>query len=123
MRQLSRLIAPVCASLVLVCLLAQTYSNRVAAQGALHEFAATVSATATSSSTPFGFVARDVLVINDGSNEIFVSFASTTATTSKLKVNSGESIGVTFAPDSGSSGVAIICSTAETATVRVGAWR
>lgn len=79
-----------------------------------------VAVTATNQFLNFGFDASVVTIVNDGTNEIFFSF-SLVATTSKFKLNSGESwSGEVPSP---SRGVALICSSAETATVRVGAWR
>lgn len=85
------------------------------------EYATIVSATQTSTAVSFGFNAYNVVVINDGSNEIFITFASSTSTTSKFQVNSGETFSARF--DSAVQGMGIICSSGETASVRVGAWR
>lgn len=95
------------------------------------QYAQTVSVTATNTAITFGFDAFDVLIVNDGSNEVFVQFGATTATSGTssstavnangMQVLSGESIALHFT--SPVQGVGIVCSSAETASVRLGAWR
>lgn len=71
---------------------------------------------------------RSVLTINDGANEVFVCVWRTSQTaaacTSALgfKLNSGESMSLTFGPSDDGNGynnLSIICSAGETATARV----
>jgi hypothetical protein len=85
------------------------------------EYVTSVAATQANTAVSFGFNAVDVLVVNDGANEIFITFASSTATTSKFQLNTTESFTMHFT--SPVQGMGIICSSGETATVRVGAWR
>jgi hypothetical protein len=84
------------------------------------EYTTVAAVTDTSQLLTFGFNATHITLVNDGTNEVFFSF-SPTATTSKFRINSGESISAVLA--SPSQGVALICSPSETASVRVGAWR
>lgn len=85
------------------------------------EYVATVSATAVNTAVSFGFKATTILVVNDGSNTVFVTLASSTATTSKFPVKSSETFSIQL--NSPAQGMGLICATSETATVRVGAWR
>ena len=82
-----------------------------------------VSATAVNTSTTFGFVARYVRITNDGANEVFVLLSSTgaaTATTAGMELKSGETQGYA---NVAIKSVGLICSAAETATVRLYAVR
>ena len=80
-----------------------------------------VSAIETAQSVTIA--ARSVLIVNDGSNEIYfrlfrVGDTTGDATTASAQLKSGESIN--FASDSNSySSLSIICASGETATVRV----
>lgn len=73
------------------------------------------------------FNARYVTVINSGSNEIFVDWRDTTATTSDWRIDPAESF--TFGPfdltttGGGVPGIGVICSAAETSTARILATR
>jgi len=85
------------------------------------EFNQVVSATDANTAISFGFKARDVLIINDGADEVFVTLGSTIATLTKFELKVGEAIGITL--ESPTEGMGLICNSAETATVRVIAWR
>ena len=89
------------------------------------QFNQSVSATATSQAINFGFNLVHLVIINDGDNEVFLNLESTTATTSDVKLEVGESLTWNFAEPSRRrpSGIGLICSTGETATVRVSGWR
>jgi hypothetical protein len=78
------------------------------------EFYEAISATDANSAVPFGFTGY-VLLVNDGPNAVHVSLVGTTATTSDFLLKSGESL----APQDPTSGIGLICASAETATVRV----
>jgi len=87
------------------------------------EYNETVSATDTSSEVAFGFAATEVLVINDGTDEVYITFESGTATTAMFPLNSGEYINPSFKGGQLKPRVmGIVCDTGETATVRVIAW-
>lgn len=81
-----------------------------------NEFYQEVAATSSNTALSFGFNATSVLFINDGTNDARVTVKSSTATTSKLRLKSGEHIEVRGA---GMEGAGIICAGGETATVRV----
>ena len=89
--------------------------NMQLAYAADQQYYISVSATQANTTTNFGFTADNVIIINDGANEIYVDFTDGIATTSDLKVNSGEALSVSFH----TSTIGIICDTAKTATVRI----
>jgi hypothetical protein len=92
-------------------------------------YSATVSVTATSAPISFGFPSTSGFVHNDGANEVWVCVTGKTATAgsnNEIQLKPYESL--TWGaeePDGweGLSGVGVICSSAETATVRVVALR
>ena len=100
---------------------------------AYQAYSTTVSATQTNSAVAFGFTAKQVLVINDGSNEVFIDLTDTTAvadTTDSTNVEIKAGSAISFAWDArtdptldGWTGMGVICSSGETATVRVTATR
>lgn len=124
-RSLLGLLSFVGVLLVLVSGLALlTPSETASAQGGVigrrHSYT-TVSATQANSVVTFGFNPARVVVINDGANEVFVSLAASIATTSDIRLNANEVRtfdALTFALPT----LGVICSTGETASVRVIAW-
>jgi hypothetical protein len=91
-----------------------------------------VSATATVTNTTLPAHTKTVLMINDGTNEVYFSLYNDAetpadATTSSKELKSGESLTFVFSPNSAESAaggtyyktLSIICAAAETATVRV----
>ena len=78
------------------------------------EYFTAASASQTNTAVTFGFNGYPLL-INDGPNTVYVSLVGTVATTSDFQLKSGESL----APIDPTTGVGLICATAETATVRV----
>ena len=74
-----------------------------------------VSATDASQSVTFTDPAHQILVINDGANEVFINFNGTTAAVTDFELKNGETVVMPIT----SSAISFICSTAETATVRV----
>jgi hypothetical protein len=78
------------------------------------EYFEIVSAEDTNSAVSFGFNGY-VVIVNDGPNHVYVSLVGTTATTNDFQLKSGESL----APNDPTTGLGLICATAETATVRV----
>lgn len=89
------------------------------ADAAISESVTTVAATAVNTTVTFGFEATTVIVINDGANEVFVTFSSGVATTASVRLNPGESLTWNWRTTQ----VGVICSAGETASVRVWAWR
>lgn len=85
------------------------------------EFNTVVAASDTNTSVSFGFQANRIVIINDGTDEIFFTISSLTATLSNFELKASESI--TISPPSPTEGMAIICNAAETATVRIIAWQ
>lgn len=85
----------------------------------------TVSATQTNTAVTFTVPPGILVLVNDGPNTVYVTLASTTATTSKFALKIGESLSLTFASDlqAAPTGAGFICTTGQTASVRVGAWR
>jgi hypothetical protein len=83
-----------------------------------------VAVTQTSQTVNFGFYAQSILVVNDGSNELFFTLSSGTATTTTgFRVNAGETFALKGVGLNGTSALGIIASTGETTTARIGAWR
>ena len=80
-----------------------------------HQYSS-VSATATNTRTDLADPCYDVLILNDGANEVFVDLFDGIATTSDMQVKSGESISIN---NIATTSIGLICSTAETATVRI----
>jgi hypothetical protein len=78
------------------------------------EYYELVSASDENTAVSFGFTGQ-VVVTNDGPNDVYVSLVGTTATTSDFQLKMGE----TLAPEDPTSGIGLICATAESATVRV----
>jgi hypothetical protein len=78
------------------------------------EFFEIVSADDTNSAVSFGFNGY-VVIVNDGPNHVYVSLVGTTAATTDFQLKSGESL----APNDPTTGIGLICATAESATVRV----
>jgi len=87
---------------------------------AADEFASTVSATAVNSVLSFLFAATEVHVTNDGTNPVHITFKSTVAVLTDFDLAANETIKYTASP---TEGMGLICDAAETATVRVVAWR
>lgn len=87
------------------------------------EYFNTVTATVTSASVGFGFPARRVTVVNDGSVSIYVDGRCNTATNADPEVKAGETYDV---PEPGSGGDRRTCislvSASSTASVRVYAY-
>lgn len=78
-----------------------------------------VSASQTNSAITFGFPAGQVSLVSDGaSDNCFYEFTSSTATTSSPQIKSTEFFNWFF-PGDGVSSMGIICSSGQTATVRV----
>ena len=82
-----------------------------------------VSAVSTSQTTAIN--AGTLVVVNDGSNEVYVSVfwegeSSAVATTSSAEIKSGESF--TFTRELSISAISIVCASGETATVRLFYW-
>lgn len=86
------------------------------------EFSDSVSASDVATEVQFGFMARRVTIINDGSSTIYFSLSGSPATTSSFPLKSGESWGLTGLPTIRVGGLSVICAAGQTATVRVGAW-
>jgi len=87
-----------------------------------------VSVTSTSQTITFTNSRTDVLILNDGPNEIYVRVftseeTAAAATTSHVKINTGESRGYSHNPRTESGrgylAVALVCAAAETATARI----
>lgn len=78
-----------------------------------------VSASSTNTHVAFGFQAKGVTLQNDGPNSVRVSL-NTPATTSDFEVKSGENLTLSA---KGVTALDFICAAAETATVRLLAWR
>jgi hypothetical protein len=107
------------------------------AANAVQQYSASVSATQTNSAVTFtdqsaaAFSAYTVTVVNDGGDDIYVNFSSTTATAGtnkEVQLKSGESYTANrIARDGtdwvGFSGIGVICATGKTATARVTALR
>jgi hypothetical protein len=78
------------------------------------EFYTAASASQANTAVTFGFQGY-VLLINDGPNSVHVSLVGTVATVSDFTLKMGESL----SPQDPTTGIGLICATAETATVRV----
>jgi hypothetical protein len=85
------------------------------------EYAATVAASAVNAAVEFGFLATDMLAVNDGPNTVHLTLDSDVSTTSKFPLKSGETFAMGLRTPRRHIG--LICAAAETASVRVGAWR
>jgi hypothetical protein len=110
------------ALIVIAGIIADTFKARPADAQILPqgEYVASVSATQTNSAVDFGFPAGRIIVANDGADDVYVTFVSTTSTTSKFPIHSGEAFTLNGMQ---TSGIGLICASGKTATVRVGAWR
>jgi hypothetical protein len=78
-----------------------------------------VAVTATAATTSLSHTSRAILFINDGANEVFIAPKSTVATASAdacFELKAGESVEF---DDYRADSVSMICSTAETSTVRL----
>ena len=82
------------------------------------EFYQEVSCTQANTVVDFVSPMKQVLLINDGANEAFFTVASGVATTAKTKLLSGDTLIVSWDGYDVTS-IGVICSTGETATVRV----
>ena len=83
-------------------------------------YTSNVSATATNSVVSFGKTCYSVRIKNDGANTVYYEYPGSVATTSSVKLLSGESEVISI-PE-GHAGLwqlGLICAAAETATVRV----
>jgi hypothetical protein len=91
----------------------------------LKEQIQTVSATQTNSAVTFTTPPGILVLVNDGPNTVYITLASTTATTIKFALKNGESLSLTFASSlqAAPTGAGFICTAGQTASVRVGAWR
>lgn len=108
----------------LLCALLCLFLVSVAFARPPREFNTTVSATQANTETSFGFEAADVLIINDGADEIYLTFTDAAATTDDFSLNSGEKMSIRFTdPSRKPAEVNIICAAGETASVRVVAWK
>jgi hypothetical protein len=74
-----------------------------------------VAVTATSQTVDFANPCSELLLINDGANEVYIDFAAQTATTSDFQLKVDESVAFRSVLD----GFAVVCAAAETATLRV----
>jgi hypothetical protein len=85
----------------------------------------TVNATATNSTVTFGFKPCELVVANDGANEIFIAFdaAAVAAATTAPQIPAYRGKRIKFAEGRGPTTLGVICSAAETATVRVEAYQ
>lgn len=76
----------------------------------------TISATDVEGSTRIG--QKHVVVINDGTNEVYIKFnTSTAATTSDFKLEAGEALGLDSTDQIDN--IRYICAAAETASIRI----
>jgi len=95
------------------------------APAALQTYTTSVTAVDTNQAFEFGFGASSVMIANDDTtNEVFIAFDDPTATTSDFKLLKGES--VTLDVERGAERieqVSVICSSTETAAIRILAHR
>jgi hypothetical protein len=87
-----------------------------------NQYNTSVSATQSNTTVSIGFDPSYLLLINDGANEVFVNFTGAAATTSSFEIKAGESLGLTSEAEADGyigSRFDVICSSGETATVRV----
>ena len=85
----------------------------------------TVSASQTNTAVTFTVAPAILVLVNDGPNTVYITLASTVATAAKFPLKIGESLSLTFASDlqAAPTGAGFICTTGQTASVRLGAWR
>jgi hypothetical protein len=85
-------------------------------------YTATVSATQANTAVTFGCNAYSIRITDDGENEVFYEYKTRIATTSSVELHKSETETVTLTPAHGHigwPGIGLICSSGETATVRV----
>lgn len=82
---------------------------------------AALAVSSTNTAIAFGFQASVVVVQNTGANEVFVTFASSTATTSSMRIESGAVLNIAL--PSPAQGMGVVCTAAETSAVNIGAWK
>jgi hypothetical protein len=80
-----------------------------------------VAVTAVNTPVDFGFLATDVIAVNDGDKTVYLTLDSGVSTTGKFPVKAGETFTMRLKTPRRRMG--LICGVAETSTVRVGAWR
>jgi hypothetical protein len=91
-----------------------------------NQYNTSVSSSQANTTVSFGFDPSYLLLINDGSSEVYVNFTGAAATSSSFEIKSGESLAMTSEAESDGfigSRIDVICATGETATVRVLALR
>jgi len=99
----------------------------VYAEGVVFQHAEVVGATQANSVVTFtdsvngAFEAVLITIYNQGSDEIYVEFRSTVATTSSVPIQSG--LTFAYSHPNGIAGIGIICASGESATVDVAAFR
>jgi len=110
-----------------LCIGAVEFVDNVYAEGVVFQHAEVVSATQANTVVTFSdsvngaFEAVLITIYNQGSDEIYVEFRSTTATTSSVPLRSG--LTFTYSHPNGIAGIGIICASGESATVDVAAFR